>query len=330
MLGSDGDSLSSQKKDYDLIVVDEFSMSDQWVSTAMLSMIRRDVKLVFVGDADQLPSVGPGSVLHEMIASEKIPVVQLKKVFRQASGSSIAENARRIANSVTKLVYDDDFIFMPADNQEQAMGFVCQLYERAVKSLGADQVQILTPMRSRGECSVKSLNTAIQRIVQGNPEMGYQAGPDKYYCVGDPVIQLKNVNGINNGDLGTVKGISGEGVSVQYPGVEAPKKYSDDDLRIIQLAYSLTVHKSLGSEYPIVIMPVLREHTFMLTRNLLYTGITRGKNRVVIVGDAWALKTAILKKDTNKRHTHLAKRIAAFYDKLMEESDTGEPVRASA
>ena len=333
MLGSEGDNIPDYKKNYDLVVVDEFSMSDQWVSTAMLSMLSPETKLIFVGDANQLPSVGPGSVLHEIIASKKIPVVHLKKVFRQASGSSIAENARRIASSITKLMYDDDFIFLPAENQDEAMGFICQLYGRAVKALGPDKVQILTPMKSRGSCSVKSLNSAIQRIVQGDPEMGYQAGPDRYYCVGDPVIQLKNVNGVNNGDLGIVREVSNEGVVVQYPGIDSPRKYDEETLRIIQLAYALTVHKSQGSEYPITIIPVLREHAFMLTRNLLYTAITRGKNRVVIVGSEWALINAITEnfikkrrnekkeKDEGKRKTHLAKRIVAFYDKYLEESE---------
>jgi exodeoxyribonuclease V alpha subunit len=330
-LGSEDDATHGSRKHYDLVVIDEFSMADMWISYQVLSAVNHRTKLVFVGDAAQLPSVGPGNVLHELILSGVIPTIQLKQVFRQAQGSSIAENAKRISEANPQLVYDDDFIFVPAENQKEAMDFVCRLYQKAVAALGVEKVQVLTPVRKRGECGANNLNAEIQRMVQGDPEKGRKVF-DRYFCEGDPVMQTKNEGGVNNGDLGTVTEASHAVVKVGFYGLDGLREYDDDGLRILDLAYSVTVHKSQGSEYPVVIFPILREHTFMLNRNLFYTAVTRGKSRVVLVGNQWAIREAIRKVETLKRRTHLAARIRANLGEMegVELCSTEMELRRSA
>ena len=330
-LGSEDDTVPDTKKHYDLVVIDEVSMADMWISYQVLAAINDSTKLVFVGDAAQLPSVGPGNVLYELIQSGLIPTVQLKQVFRQAQGSSIAENAKRISEASANLIYDDDFIFVPSENQKQAMSFVCKLYQKAVAALGVEKVQVLTPVRKRGECGANNLNTEIQKMIQGDPEKGRKVF-DRYFCEGDPVIQTKNEGGVNNGDLGTITEVSNKSVKVQFLGLDGLREYDEDGLRILDLAYSCTVHKSQGNEYPIVIFPILREHTFMLNRNLFYTAVTRGKSRVILVGNQWAVREAIRKVDTLKRRTCLAMRISAKLGQLEGENtcETEMDLRKSA
>lgn len=312
-------------KKLNLVILDEVSMADMWLMYMVVTRISPETKLILVGDSAQLPSVGPGNVLHELIQSGLVPVVQLKQVFRQAAGSSIAENAQRIDEANTDLIFDDDFMFLPAKNQNEAMFLVSALYQRAVKAHGMDKVQILTPVRKDGHsCGVNNLNTVIQRLMQGDPEKGRKVY-DRYFCEGDPVIQVKNAGGIYNGELGVVTEASYEAVKVLISGADSPTDYDDETLRILELAYALSVHKSQGGEYPIVIFPILKEHVFMLTRNLLYTAITRGKFRVVLVGNKWALGKAILTEDTSKRRTHLAQRICAAYYKLESEYSAAPP-----
>jgi len=307
------------ESELNLVILDEVSMADMWLMSVIISRISSKTKLILVGDPEQLPSVGPGNVLYDMLLSGLVPYVQLKQVFRQAAGSSIARNAQTISESSTDLLFDEDFIFLPAKNQQEAMVFVCALYRRAVKSLGMDKVQILTPVRKDGHaCGAINLNTVIQEMIQEYPEKGRKVF-DRYFCEGDPVIQTKNANGIYNGELGVVSEASYEAVKVLFTGADSDKEYNEETLRILELAYALTVHKSQGSEYPVVIFPVLKEHIFMLNRNLLYTAVTRGKFRVVLVGNRWALNKAIMTEDTSKRRTHLAHRIRSAYFKLESE-----------
>lgn len=317
-------------KKLDMVILDEVSMMDMWMAAQVVSRISPETKLILVGDAAQLPSVGPGNVLHEMIQSGIVPVVQLKMVFRQAAGSSIAINAQLIDRADTELVYDSDFQFVPAKDQQEAMYLVCALYQRAVKALGRDQVQILTPVRKDGHlCGVNYLNTAIQGMMQEYIELGYRYY-DRCYCEGDPIIQIKNADGIYNGEVGIVTGVEQDKIQILFAGCEKAVPYDDEKLNLLDLAYALTVHKSQGSEYPVVIIPVLKEHKYMLTRNLLYTAITRGKSRVILVGNRWALGHAILTEDTSKRRTHLAKRMQACYAHLMETAQNIQTIQPSA
>ncbi|MCI8756807.1 MAG: AAA family ATPase [Oscillospiraceae bacterium] len=305
-------------KALDLVIVDEVSMLDMWLGAQLLSRISPETRLILVGDAAQLPSVGPGNVLAEIIRSGVVPVVQLKTVFRQASGSSIAVNAQLIDSRETELVFDDNFAMIPAKDQQEAIYLLCALYKRAVESAGPENVQILTPVRKEGhQCGVNNLNTSIQSMVQDAPGLGYHHY-GRYYCVGDPVIQNKNAGGVYNGEIGVVTEVEPDKIHIRFAGYEKDLVYDDEKIGLLDLAYALTVHKSQGSEYSIVIVPVLKEHTFMLTRNLIYTAITRGKSKVFLVGNRWALERAIKKEDTSKRHTHLALRIQSSYNRLLE------------
>ena len=305
-------------KALDLVIVDEVSMLDMWLGAQLLSRISPETRLILVGDAAQLPSVGPGNVLAEIIRSGVVPVVHLKTVFRQVSGSSIAVNAQLIDSRETELVFDDNFAMIPAKDQQEAMYLLCALYKRAVESAGPENVQILTPVRKEGhQCGVNNLNTSIQSMVQDAPGLGYHHY-GRYYCVGDPVIQNKNAGGVYNGEIGVVTEVEPDKIHIRFAGYEKDLVYDDEKIGLLDLAYALTVHKSQGSEYSIVIVPVLKEHTFMLTRNLIYTAITRGKSKVFLVGNRWALERAIKKEDTSKRHTHLALRIQSSYNRLLE------------
>ena len=316
-------------KELDAVILDEVSMADQWLAFKIVTMISPQTKLILVGDAAQLPSVGPGNVLNELIRSEVVPVIKLKTVFRQTEGSSIAENASRIDNSITDLKYDDDFMFLSAKNQEEAMYYVCALYKQAVTAHGRDQVQILTPVRKESHmCGVVNLNNVIQRMMQADPEVGFQHF-GQYFCNGDPVIQIKNADGIYNGEIGVIAESEPDKVHVQFVGTDALVTYTSENAGLLELAYSLTVHKSQGSEFPLVIVPVLKEHTFMLMRNLLYTAITRAKSRVVLVGNMWALKKAIMTEDTSTRCTHPAVRLREAYFELLQESQSQSPAHGN-
>lgn len=314
----DGSDDTGSVKALDLVIVDEVSMLDMWLGAQLLSRISPETRLILVGDAAQLPSVGPGNVLAEIIRSGVVPVVHLKTVFRQVSGSSIAVNAQLIDSRETELVFDDNFAMIPAKDQQEAMYLLCALYKRAVESAGPENVQILTPVRKEGhQCGVNNLNTSIQSMVQDAPGLGYHHY-GRYYCVGDPVIQNKNAGGVYNGEIGVVTEVEPDKIHIRFAGYEKDLVYDDEKIGLLDLAYALTVHKSQGSEYSIVIVPVLKEHTFMLTRNLIYTAITRGKSKVFLVGNRWALERAIKKEDTCKRHTHLALRIQSSYNRLLE------------
>ena len=302
-----------------LVIIDEFSMADQWVTFQVLSRIDHETKLVIVGDAGQLPSVGPGNVLHELLSVGEIPRVQLKQIFRQAGDSAIAENSKRIMDVETELIYDGSFMFVPAENQNNALKIICTLYQRATEKLGAENVQILTPQRKNGECGANTLNAVIQKMIQEYPEKGKKVF-DRYFCEGDPVIQNKNNKGVANGDVGIVSKTAPAHVKVEFSSLEIERIYNDESLRMLELAYALTVHKSQGSEYPVVIIPVLREHRFMLTRNLFYTAVTRGKKRVVLVGHKSAVKRAILTEDMSKRRTILSQRIHTALSELKGEN----------
>ena len=317
----DGKEAGGAEQKLDLVILDESSMLDMWLAAQVLTRISPETKLVLVGDAAQLPSVGPGNVLREVIQSGEVPTVQLKTVFRQAEGSSIAVNAQLIKRAETELVFDDDFVFLPAKNQEEAMYLICALYQRAVQAVGQDKVQILTPVRKDGHaCGVNNLNTMIQGMMQDAPGTGcHHHG--RFFCEGDPVIQNRNADGIYNGEVGVIRETEPDKIQVRFTGSDKDLPYKDEKLNLLDLAYALTVHKSQGSEYSVVIFPVLKEHKFMLNRNLLYTAVTRGKTRVLLVGNRWALNYAVLTEDTSKRRTALAFRIRESCRRLREAAE---------
>ena len=297
----------------DLILVDEVSMLDIYLAGYLFGAIEYGKRIVLIGDADQLPSVGPGAVLSEIIASSRIPVVRLDQVFRQDSGSRIATNAKRIRHGDASLEYGDDFQFIPSPNMQMSAEKIAELYLQEAKRYGIDNVALLTPYRQKTETGANALNERLRELVNprspGKPEI---VRSKRVFRCGDKVMQIKNHDDVNNGDIGYIRNISGSGedttIQVDF-GDGRMKEYEPADLDMLDFGYAFTVHKSQGSEYKSVIINLQCAHYNMLTRPLVYTAITRGKERVIIVGEKRALCIAIKKTDTEKRGTCLAQRL---------------------
>lgn len=295
----------------DLIIVDEVSMLDMSLFYSLLLAVPPTCRLILVGDADQLPSVGAGSILHDIIRSEKVPVVRLDTIFRQREGGRIVTNAHRINRGLLPVVNEDEeFRFIEITSETQGADVITRLYETEAAAAGdAFAVQVLAPMY-RQECGVDHLNELIQARTNG-PETGKGELKNKstVYRVGDKVMQKQNdyEKGVFNGDIGQVFAVADKLVYVRYP--EQDVKYEGPDLDEITLAYAITVHKSQGSEYHTVIMALVNSHAIMLQRNLFYTAVTRAKHKVILVGTKRALERAVQNVRTSHRHTLLAERI---------------------
>lgn len=309
----DGNYGESEIIEADLILVDEASMLDIYLAGYLFGAIKSGKRIVLIGDADQLPSVGPGAVLSEIIASGCIPVVRLDKVFRQDSGSRIAANAKRIRHGNVSLEYGEDFQFIPSPNTQASAEKIAELYLQETKKYGIDNVALLTPYRQKTETGANALNERLRELVNpgdmGKPEI--VRGKRVFRC-GDKVMQIKNRDDVNNGDIGYIRNIYGGGedktVQVDF-GDGRIKEDEPSELDMLDFGYAFTVHKSQGSEYKSVIINLQCAHYNMLTRPLIYTAITRGKERVIIVGEKRALCIAIKKTDTEKRGTCLALRL---------------------
>lgn len=320
-LSSEEDEDSRSKKEKllsaDLVIVDEFSMADMWLAKQFFSKLKPGTKIILVGDADQLPSVGAGNVFQEIIQCGLVPVTVLDEIFRQAKDSLIAHNAKFINKGNTKLYYGNDFNFLPSENQKDAADKIVEVYCREIQNRGIEQVQILSPFRSEGEASADRLNERIREEV--NP---FQSAEDeiklgtKIFRVGDRIMQTKNTDKVSNGDLGFIRYIKElpeeKKIGVKFSGGRN-LEYSVEDMVNLDLAYATTVHKAMGSEYGMIIMPVLKAHARMLYRNLLYTGITRAKESVVLIGQKGILYMAIHRNEINKRNTCLGMRIRLYY-----------------
>ncbi len=297
----------------DLFVVDEASMIDVPLGRALLEAIPPRAALLLVGDADQLPSVGPGDVLRDVLDSGAVPVVRLAQVFRQASASRIVVNAHRVnAGRLPELTSPpgSDFYFVEEADGEAVVRRVLRLVkERIPLRFGLDpvrDVQVLCPM-NRGRLGARALNAALQAAL--NPP-----GPEKVerfgatFSPGDKVMQVENDYGrdVYNGDLGIVTAVdlAQAELRASFDGREVA--YGFDELDAVALAYAATVHKAQGSEYPAVVLPLTMEHYPMLRRNLLYTAITRGRRLVVVVGEKRALALAVRRDESSRRTTKLA------------------------
>jgi len=308
---------NSQAIDAQLIIVDESSMIDMWLAKQFFSRINPTTRVVLVGDVDQLQSVGAGDVFRELIKCGLIPVTVLDQIFRQEAGSRIAINAKAINSNQTKLTYGDDFNFYKCRTQEQAVEIITKVFCDLVKKYGIENVQILSPQRVKGDAATNQLNPAIRELVNPYKEgtIDLKVGQN-FFRIGDKVMQNKNNSKASNGDIGFIRdiGINEKSETVVTIEFAADRKevYSMEDMKHIELAYATTVHKAMGSEYDIVIMPVIFSHYNMLKRNLVYTGITRAKNRVILVGQIPALCTAIKTNDTGNRNTALGERIANY------------------
>lgn len=320
MADEDGAYDEPKELDADLLLVDEVSMLDVYLAGSLLGAVKKGAQVVFIGDADQLPSVGPGAVLSEMIASECVPVIRLDKVFRQSSGSRIATNAKLIRHGNLGLEYGNDFCFIDSPDITESAELLVELFLRETEKHGVDNVALLSPFRQKTETGVNALNTYLQSKI--NPPSGKKNELEcgkRLFRVGDKVMQTKNHEDVNNGDIGYVTDIYGCGnektLYVDF-GDGRIKEYEGSDLDRLDLGYASTVHKSQGSEYQSVIINLQCAHSVMLTRPLIYTAITRGKERVIIVGERKALCTAIKRTDTEKRGTCLAERIKEIIKNL--------------
>ena len=307
----------------DLIVVDEFSMVDMRLAYILLERIKPGAQLLIVGDADQLPSVGAGNVLREMIRSEKVPTAVLDTIFRQASNSRIIVNAHAINHNDTHLQYGDDFQMLEVQNAEDAAQLVVKNYLQEVSQYGLENVQILSPFRKRGAVASNALNETIRDLV--NPaskrKMELKCG-SRVFRVGDRIMQTANRNGVSNGDVGLITGMVkvDDEVFVDIRLLDGRElRYSKDMMEDVEFSYCLTIHKSQGQEYPVIIVPLLKEHYIMLRRNLLYTAVTRAKAKVILIGQRQAVYIAIHKCDVGQRNTVLADRIVAYYNREMSK-----------
>ena len=339
-----GESWQKKKRDLDadLVIVDESSMMDMWLAWQLFQRLRPGTKLLLVGDADQLESVGAGDVFHELIDSGIVPVTVLDEIFRQAKDSPIPHNAKYINEGSTELYFCRDFAFIQADTQEEAAILVRSLYKREIAQSGIDQVQILSPYRTRGAASSDALNETIREEVnpplQGKPEVMFGGS---MFRLDDRVMQMKNngliqfrddtgrelTSGVFNGEIGRVHDIQPGKIVVNFDDRYAD--YSLDDLSELTLSYASTIHKAQGSEYDTVIIPLLMAHRILLTRNLLYTAVTRAKRRVLLVGQKKALYTAIHTNRQGKRKTLLAERMRLYHQSQAMKAGDTEVKRAS-
>ena len=312
----DGQYGDPETLDADLVLVDEVSMLDVYLAEKLFRSIPATARLILVGDSDQLPSVGPGAVLKEIIASGRVPVVRLDQVFRQKNGSRIAANAKLIRHGNLSLEYGPDFEFYDSTDMSVSAEIIESLYLQETARCGIDNVVLLSPYRQKTETGANALNQRLQGKVNppADGKMDAVHG-QRRFRTGDKVMQIKNCEDINNGDVGYITSITGtqtESVIRIDFGDGRLVDYENADLDMLDLGYACTVHKSQGSEYKSVIINLQCAHSVMLVRPLIYTAITRAKEKVLIVGERRALCTAIRRIDTEQRETKLAQRIREF------------------
>ncbi len=311
-----------------LIICDECSMVDTAVMRCLVTQIHPEKsKLILVGDADQLPSVGAGAVLRDMIASEVIPTYKLTVNHRQANGAGlIIENARKMNQGRTDLEYNEErFNLVQAGSEDDALEKVLKVYDEECRKWGIDNVAILCPRRQKVKVCVENINSYLQNIVNPkiNGDTSITIGKQEFR-VRDRVIQMKNTEFASNGDVGIIKSITFEKnddddgeliVTIAFEGGNTCE-YTAEDMANVSLAYALTIHKSQGSEYKSVIMPFLSSQKCALfQRNLIYTGTTRCKEKLTIVGDLNAINTCIKSNSGTKRNTLLEQRLRKYKGK---------------
>ena len=303
-----------EQVDADLVLVDEISMLDMAMTWYLFHALPPMCRLVLVGDADQLPSVGPGAVLSELLRCGRIPMVMLDKVFRQSEGSMIAENARHIRHGDTDLQFDGDFQFWGSADIRQSAEWLERLYMQEVRRYGVDNVALLTPFRAKTETGVRSMNERLRTLVNppgvNKPELSLG---QRIFRLGDKVMQTKNREEVSNGDIGYIRKIERDDdgflVEVDFHDDRIVAYEDNESLSHLDLAYATTIHKSQGGQYDSVLLSIQNCHGRMLKRPLVYTGLTRARCRAQIVGDWQAVIRAIQTTDTERRNTLLAARI---------------------
>ena len=314
----------------DALIVDECSMIDLLLMNNLMKAIPAGMRLVLVGDIDQLPSVGAGNVLRDIIDSKRIPVIRLTRIFRQAQESRIVMSAHAINKGVfpdTSNGKNTDFFFIQQEDPEQAVDTIVKLVKERLPNAykrPTSDIQVLTPMQ-RGVVGAANLNMALQTVL--NPGQVSLNRSGYSFRQGDRVMQLRNNydKEVFNGDLGYIERVDMEDRTLFVCFDGRTVEYDVSELDELTLAYATTIHKSQGSEYPIVVMPVLMTHYVMLQRNLIYTGITRAKKICVLVGTKKALSFAIRNLSVLKRNTKLKERLNALEVQSAEIYMAAEP-----
>lgn len=300
--------------DADVIILDEVSMVDIVLMHHFLNAVPDGCRIILVGDTDQLPAVGPGSVLKDIIRSQKIPAIRLDEIFRQAQTSMIIQNAHIInAGRLPDIRKQySDFVFYELNDDTSITQKILDLCTKDLPHEGFDvlkDVQILSPMH-RFLCGVENLNLMLQEQLNPKKNQDELKYSSQTFRVGDKVMHIRNnyQKNVFNGDIGFIQDINNEKLTVDY--FDHIVTYEKNELNELTLAYASSVHKSQGSEYKVVIIPLSTSHYIMLQRNLLYTAITRAKQKVIIIGSKKALMTAVQSNRTQKRYTLLAERLA--------------------
>jgi len=302
----------------DLLIIDEASMIDTVLMYHLVKAVPPAATLVMVGDVHQLPSVGPGNVLADIIASGAVPVVRLTEIFRQARKSRIIVNAHQINSGRMPQMdasrEDTDFYFIGQTDPEKVVDTIVELVSKRIpRRFGFDpvtEIQVLSPMH-RGQAGTAALNGVLQEALNpGNPQITSGSTVFRLY---DKVMQTRNNydKQVFNGDMGRITGLDEETRQVQIDFEDRRISYAFTELDEVVTAYAVSVHKAQGSEFPAVVMPLLTQHYMMLQRNLVYTAVTRGKALVVMVGAKKAMAIAVKNNTPARRHTGLAVRLAA-------------------
>ncbi|MBN1247400.1 MAG: ATP-dependent RecD-like DNA helicase [Anaerolineae bacterium] len=302
--------------DADFIVVDEASMLDIQLAAHLLRALKPSTQVLFVGDVNQLPSVGAGNVLHDLIASDRVNVAHLTRIFRQAAGSGIVVNAHRVNRGQSPICndgYGDFFLFTEEDPQEAARLLVDVVTNRIPRTFGLSphDVQVLAPMH-RGECGIANLNVQLQTALNApSPHKAELSKGKRVFREGDRVMQTRNNydQEVFNGDVGRVTRIDVDERKLIVRIDDVYVEYNWPEADELVHAYAMSVHKSQGSEYPAVVMPVVTQHYVMLQRNLLYTAITRARSLVVLVGTRQALGIAVKNDRVCRRYSGLRERL---------------------
>jgi exodeoxyribonuclease V alpha subunit len=302
----------------DVVVIDEVSMVDVPLMASLCRAIRPEASLLLVGDADQLPSVGPGLVLHDVLQSERVPIVRLQHIYRQGDGSSIVANAHRILggqrpNGPPK-GEKSDFYVIHLDNPEDIRSAIEVMVSKRIPArFGLDpktEIQVLVPMH-RGQLGAEILNERLQALLNAD---GSPLPNKPGIRIGDRVIQTRNNYDLDvaNGDVGIVQGPGAESDSIRVRFDKRDVTFPADSQDSLRLAYALSIHKSQGSEYPAVVIPIHTQHYMMLKRNLLYTAVTRGRSLVVLVGSPRAIGIAVQQHTAVHRYTRLNELLQTF------------------
>nr|MBN1228749.1 ATP-dependent RecD-like DNA helicase [Anaerolineae bacterium] len=303
----------------DMIIVDECSMLDQFLAYALLRAVDARSHLVMVGDVDQLPSVGAGDVLRDVIASGEVPVTRLDTIFRQAEDSLIIQNAHRINQGLQPLFPDsaqDFFLFSIADDPERAADLVVDIVQNRVPNRFGyhplEDIQVIVPMY-RGAVGVSALNERLQQALNPPGRPAEQRLGGRIFRVGDKVLQMRNNydKEVFNGDVGHIRSFDMAQQEMNIVFDDRLVTYDWLEAHELTHAYAISVHRSQGSEYPVIVMPIVTQHYMLLQRNLLYTAVTRAKELVILVGSKRAIAIAVKNNEVSKRYTALERRLLA-------------------